>query len=400
MTIWICNPFDEPPGDGIPVLRYWSLAQAFVDAGHDVVWWSADWSHLYKTQRAPVSEHTGFSVRLISVRPYYQNISVRRFLSHSDYAQNLVQAGETAVENGDLDPPDWVIASLPPLGTLPAVAGWKQKWGTRLGLDIMDAWPEVFEQLFPGIVPSCLRRLCLHPLKRNANRSFQLADRISAAGETYLQLARQQAPETPTHLCYHGVNRNTVDRVASATPNAPSNVHLLHLGAMNRGYDVYTPLEALCEPGAETWELHYAGKGNLVEALKQRCEELGVSYRVHFHAQLTPGEVRDLMGGCTLGIVSNRPASWVACPYKAAEYAAAGLPILSCLGGEFDRLLREHPLGLSYAEGNSADFARAVREALQREWRITLPDIFKREHTYPALVSFYETERGFLSAEV
>jgi hypothetical protein len=86
----------------------------------------------------------------------------------------------------------------------------------------------------------------------------------------------------------------------------------------------------------------------------------------------------------------------VACPYKAAEYANAGLPILSCLGGEFDHLLREHSLGLSYSEGDSADFARAVREAMKRVWRITLPGIFQREKTYPELVSFYQTpERGF-----
>jgi hypothetical protein len=94
----------------------------------------------------------------------------------------------------------------------------------------MDAWPEVFEQLFPGVVPRIVRRYCLYPLKRHAIRSFQLADRISAAGSRYLQLARQHAPSTPTHLCYHGIYSDSGGADDPAEQGNPPEVRLLHLG--------------------------------------------------------------------------------------------------------------------------------------------------------------------------
>ena len=41
-----------------------------------------------------------------------------------------------------------------------------------------------------------------------------------------------------------------------------------------------------------------------------------------------------------------------ACPYKAGEYAAGGLPMISCLGGELGDLLNHWEAGSSYNEGD------------------------------------------------
>lgn len=51
-------------------------------------------------------------------------------------------------------------------------------------------------------------------------------------------------------------------------------------------------------------------------------------------------------------LVPNRPDSLVACPYKAGEYAAAGLPMLSCLRGELGQLLNTWNAGSGYNEGD------------------------------------------------
>ena len=36
LTIWIVNPFDDIPGEGLPPLRYWSLARILAARGHDI----------------------------------------------------------------------------------------------------------------------------------------------------------------------------------------------------------------------------------------------------------------------------------------------------------------------------------------------------------------------------
>ena len=52
LSIWIVNPFDDIPGEGLPPLRYWSLARVLAGRGHDVTWWTAAWSHRRKAPRA------------------------------------------------------------------------------------------------------------------------------------------------------------------------------------------------------------------------------------------------------------------------------------------------------------------------------------------------------------
>ena len=45
LSIWVVNPFDDIPGEGLPPLRFWTLCRVLAGRGHDVTWWTADWSH-------------------------------------------------------------------------------------------------------------------------------------------------------------------------------------------------------------------------------------------------------------------------------------------------------------------------------------------------------------------
>lgn len=54
LSVWIVNPFDDIPGEGLPPLRYWSLARVLAARGHDVTWWTAAWSH----RRKAAPDHT------------------------------------------------------------------------------------------------------------------------------------------------------------------------------------------------------------------------------------------------------------------------------------------------------------------------------------------------------
>ena len=69
----------------------------------------------------------------------------------------------------------------------------------------------------------------------------------------------------------------------------------------------------------------------------------------------------------------NRPESLVACPYKAGEYAAAGLPMLSCLGGELNDLLKQWHAGSEYNEGDAASLHAAFDKYL------SYPDLLKQQ---------------------
>jgi len=54
-------------------------------------------------------------------------------------------------------------------------------------------------------------------------------------------------------------------------------------------------------------------------------------------------------------------------PNKPFEYMAAGLPILSSLGGELENILRKENIGLNYRGGDSGDLKKQV------EWFLAHP---------------------------
>ena len=117
LTIWIVNPFDDIPGEGLPPLRYWSLARILASRGHDVTWWSSTWSHRRKAiRRVPlgIREDEGFAMRLVAVRPYQKNASLARFASHRDFSRTFERLANESIASGQLSRPDLILASLSP----------------------------------------------------------------------------------------------------------------------------------------------------------------------------------------------------------------------------------------------------------------------------------------------
>ena len=70
MLVWIQNPFDNLPAEGYRKQRYWLMAEAFLRAGHRVVYWTSDFSHARKGKREEgrAGREEGIEVRLIGVK--------------------------------------------------------------------------------------------------------------------------------------------------------------------------------------------------------------------------------------------------------------------------------------------------------------------------------------------
>ena len=627
--IWIINPFDQLPNESDVPLRYWALCRTLAAQGHDVIWWSSDFSHLTKTKRPPCPDTDGFSVRLIETLPYAKNISFARLKNHRQFAQGFYSNAMAALNSGELKAPDRIVVSLPPLGVAEqafrirdALRQCKSgKVGTYEGhrddpesshintfphsnssnagtpshlptqqscqvvVDIMDAWPETFYQALPKLLRKALGPILLAPMHRSAKRAYQGADKISAVGQSYLELAKKylgqktdqsrscvchalgvlqpqhlgteatkettakarryghqpstnnnQQPTTPTHLCYHGtdLSRFQRDRSESETVNSesaqgtedrrqetedrrtappshdgghkrkqksslnkqqatsnkqrptntpplssqpsalkslPSPLRVVYLGAMGSGYDLQTLIEVAARwkrEGIFPFQIHFAGDGPQRTALEAKCEALGLLSneksdksvastsaisppqtpllgeegcpkggvvpdqpshlrtwsgplrvrscrrsaprnspshdsssidipRVVFHGHLGKTPITVLLESADLALVPNRPASLVACPYKAGEYAAAGLPMLSCLGGELDNLLKQWNAGSEYEEGDAASLQAAFEKystdlGILKQQSLNAQkmaeDLFDREKTYAALAAF------------
>lgn len=478
--IWIVNPFDQIPNESDLPLRFWSLCRTFAQQGHNVIWWSSDFSHRHKIKRKACDDKDGFSVRLIETPPYKRNISLARIRNHKAFAKGFYHDAISGIKSGELEQPDRIIVSLPPLGV--AESAFKlREWINKKELtnsndkksicsppcevivDIMDAWPEAFYRVLPKPLRPLIGPILFASLHRSAKRAYQHADKISGVGQSYIDLAQgylkvqeigfrtfkneQNKPEPmgmqkQFHLCYHGTDMARFKSVMNTAkipqdkaseeknPSFPPSMNGLvnlrsgplravYIGAMGYGYDLQTLIgvaERWKAEGVLPFQIHFAGKGPQLDQLKTRSRELGliepeselndnpdastvfsITTPVVFHGFLKKDAVNELLLSSDVALVTNRSETLVACPYKAGEYAAAGLPIISCLGGELGKLISDWNSGSDYIEGDTASLYNAFRQYygdknLLQEQRLNArkmaEQLFDREKTYAEFTKF------------
>ena len=114
---------------------------------------------------------------------------------------------------------------------------------------------------------------------------------------------------------------------------------IAYIGGLGRTYDLATVRRAAEMLGAE---LVVAGGEN----------------------QLGREDLERMLASCDVGVVPMADNSWVGVPNKVFDYAKAGLPIASSLGGETAALLKRYGCGATWRYGDAASLVEAVRIAV------------------------------------
>ncbi len=440
LSVWLVNPFDDIPGEGIPPLRYWSLARVLVARGHDVTWWTATWSHRRKTIRtAPlgIREDEGFAVRLVATRPYQKNVSLARINSHKDFGRTFERLASEGVSSGQLGRPDIILASLPPLEGPEAALRLARRLDATFILDVQDLWPETFERLVPG--PAFLRQLIAPLLLGNMAARRQAvvagADALSATTDAYATAAFADAPaETPRHVCYVGAYVDefpgpprAVSEVAAAGADAggaaepaalirglfsaaaagasSGPLECVYAGSLEAGQDIEILPAAARQLSAKgvAATIHVAGSGKQEAALRRAAEAATGSCRMVVHGLLGREEYVRLLARCEVGLSCVKPESMVAMPNKACDYAAAGLAIVNSLPGELAAMLERYDAGVGYTAGDAGSLAGAIAGlaadrgrlmAMRQAARRMAERELDREKTYAAFADWIETIHG------
>lgn len=422
LSIWLVNPFDDVPGEGLPAMRYWALARVLAQRGHDVTWWSANWSHRRKTVRsvAPgILEDEGFAVRLVAVRPYVKNVSLARLASHRDFGRTFERLAHETVASGQLERPDLIVASLPPLEGPEAARRVAGRLDAALVIDVQDLWPETFERLLPG--PSFLHRLIapflLRSMRQRRRAMLAAADAVSATCRTHLdEIAAEIRPDAPRHVCPLGSYLEEfpepprmIDAVpgvgATAPPPESAPLQCVYAGSLEIGQDLGALVTAARQLSASrvAATIHVAGTGSLAPLLGRAAASLTGPCRMELHGLLDRAGYVALLARCDVGLVLVKPESRVVLPNKACDFAAAGLAIVNSLPGELARLVEEHAAGVNYAAGDGASLARAIAGLAADRRRLLAMRIgarrlaaaeFDRERIYPRFSDWLETIRA------
>ena len=350
MTVWIENPFDNLPAEGFRPQRYWLMAEAFAKAGHDVTLWTSDFSHAKKAPRILSKVEAPFRLKLVKTPPYSGNVSFKRIASHRAYAANwLADARAEAKESGK---PDIIIISMPPLSTADAALAMKKEFGAKIVVDVMDAWPETFERIFPAPL-KFLSALALLPLRRAAKRAYRGADLVTGVCDAYGDIARANGAREYARF-YHGID--TSKARGANTQRQP--LSFVYAGNFGRGYDLSAAIKAILENEDATLDI--AGAGEREAEWRALAAH---SPRIRFHGYLSGDELDKLLDSASIGIIPLSDNTFVGLPYKLGDYAAHNLRMVTSLRGECAAILEKHSAGAVYDAKDPSSFMTAAKKA-------------------------------------
>ena len=346
MKVWLVNPFDNTPMEGYRPQRYWLMARAFRRAGHEVVYWTSDFSHATKRMRefvATVSD--GFAVEMIETMPYRRNVCLSRVRSHKKLAKEWERRAEVQKEK-----PDIIIASMPPLSLCDAAREYAASCGALFIADVQDACPETFGRVLPRFVFSLLG------MRRIAKRIYTESDGVSAVAMRYVDLALEYGCRVPTAVFGHSIEWKGGVRENKRNDGV---LRLAYIGNMSMSYDLETLVRCVAEMDGVTLDI--AGNGPDLQRVKDLVESLGTARsNITFHPYLNERELAGLLLDCDAGVVPMFPDSCVGVPGKMADYAASGLKVIECLGGETAMLVDRFGVGAHYEAGDVLSLRKAI----------------------------------------
>ena len=371
MNIWVVSVYGEVPSDGWRGYPPGVVSEVLSGMGHQVTWWTANFSHHCKTYRCRgwgrVEVNPNYEIRLVPTPSYRHNIGLARVGFELAFAWRLYRRARAG------PPPDVVLATEPPQSNALAAARLARRFRVPLVLHLNDLWPELFAIALPGWLRPAARLIFLpfHALRKMA---FRCADGVAAVSESYLELARRQAPRlAPARFvtAYNACDTATRPRHRPATEEAErlaryfnkpaEEVWAVYAGGLGHNYDIRTLLEASLRLAAmrPPVRIIVAGAGPASDAVLSFTQQHQEA-RLRFLGKLSPPELDTLYRLCEVGISAYVPGSTVTMPVKAFDYMAAGLPIVNSLPGELAELLQRRRLGVYYRAGDPAALVSAL----------------------------------------
>jgi len=362
MKIILINPYGPLPNEGWRKYRNLLLGEVLANDNHDVVWYTSKFSHHFKKNREKEYDtgYDNFKVELISSKNYRNNISLNRLLFEITFCINLY------FRLNKVKQIDLIIAADPSqfVGFLARILA--KKYKSKLILDLMDEWPELFEKVLSGH-----KKILIKPIvkifKFLRKKNYQKADGVIALGKNYLNIAKSISRKgIPNELIYNGVdvlmmNKWSTDSsfdIENIKQNLNNNnikcVYAGSLGMQGDNYDVEALLKASICFRDKNVDFYIAGSGEGKAYLLNQIKKYNLN-NLFILGNLSAEKLARLYNFCDIGLALYGKGSNVDMPDKFYDYSSCGLAVISSLKGELKDVIQENELGYYYDAGSYRD---------------------------------------------
>lgn len=412
MRIWLIKTGEGLPIDGpnTRLLRTGMLAEKLVERGHDVVWWTSSFNHSRKTQRTYMDERfrikINYIINVIHTRGYKKNVSFARIADHIEMANKfyLMAKKEKA--------PDIIFCALPTLSLARVVTHYGLIHNIPVVLDIRDLWPDIFIDIIPPKL-KWLATICLTPVNQICRKACRNAIAITGITEPFVKWALIKGNRNPTEwdrAFYLGYRREkpSPDQVLEANCfwermgvyNNRKQFIACFFGTLGRQFDIETLINAARIVQNEDSEIKFVicGDGDDAKYYKDTARDCK---NVIFPGWVDSKQIWSLLQMSAIGLTPyiNNVNFQKSIPNKPAEYFSAGLPVISSLKGELERLLITYNCGINYDPGDASDLARIILKLkhdpdlilqMSANARILFNNQFDADSIYNSLVTHLE----------
>jgi glycosyltransferase involved in cell wall biosynthesis len=125
---------------------------------------------------------------------------------------------------------------------------------------------------------------------------------------------------------------------------------------LGRNYDIPALLGASEQLNGRKVRIFVAGDGDL----KPEVEAAASRGQLTYLGRLSFEQLAAIYPSFDIALACYAPGSTVSMPFKAFDYLAAGLPLVTSLAGDLGMFVQTHRIGAKYTPGDSASLAEAV----------------------------------------
>lgn len=384
LNVWILQTGEPLHSDasGARPMRAINLANALVNAGHNVILWSSSFYHQEKSHRHNDGNDliisSALRIRLIDSPGYSHNIGFGRLWDHFVLARNLSKKLDEISEF-----PDAAFIGYPPIETAYLMSKWLSKNYVPYIVDVKDQWPEIFVNPLPTFLKP-LGRLMLWPYFYLGRQTMKRASGISAMASGFLDWAVSFAGRTRNQNDYvvpltSPIGIVSEERLSSAGKwweergvFTGQTFRISFVGSHTSAFDmdpIWIAARRLMEIGANV-QFVICGNGPYSEEWQKKATGLN---NVLFPGWVDQDKISSLYSRSSLGLApyKNTEDFVMSIPNKVIDVLSAGLPLLSSLNGEVKKLIEDNDVGFFY-EQNRASLEDIISHLLGDSTRIKL----------------------------
>jgi len=373
MKIWLINPYGPIPGEGWREYRFTMIGKVLAENGHQVTWWTANFSHHFKRFRSvgwiDLTVSPNFRIRIVPTLGYQKHIGLSRIRFEILYAWKMYHRAKRE------SPPDCIIAADPPQTTGFLAVRLSKRFRVPVVLDVLDLWPEIFVLAFPRLLKPLVPIIC-YPIYILRRYNLRRADAVTSSCDTNLEVVKKEAHHLQkASTIFIGIDviafRALIREIGNLSPaimqktgiKDSGEVWAVYAGTLGNNYDIHTLLQVAdhLKRRKSRIRILIAGEGPLRKLVTDFIETQRLTNLVYL-GKLGPEELIQLYQLCDIGLCTYGPDSTVGMPVKAYDFMAAGLPIVNSLRGELEKFLRENQIGIQYVAGDANSLATAIEE--------------------------------------